>query len=168
MDSHKAENWANLILHVALISTFIGIFFFTYAAKVEERIVRDQVQYLVNDFTADAALYPAEIRQAIKNQLASSSVPDMSKADNMVAVNNAALLKKAAMVLGGFLAASLAVVYYLHKQYQFDIKSLLIENFIILMFVAVTEYVFITYVAAKNRIADPNHVKLMLLKTLIH
>jgi ABC-type siderophore export system fused ATPase/permease subunit len=154
---------ANIILHVIFISSFIGIFFFTYAAKVEEQVLKDQVDYLVNDMGSMIKFLPENTRNLAKAYIGTLKTPDMSAQDAQVEESNKKLLKKAITVIAISLLVGLGVVFWMYIKYGFDIKELLINNLIVLVFVAITEFVFLTYVGAKYITADPNFVK----KTLI-
>ena len=47
------EKIASTILSIILMSAFLGIFFFTYAAHVEKNIVKNQSANIINDLTED-------------------------------------------------------------------------------------------------------------------
>ena len=43
----KAFETSNVIMHIMIISVFIGIFFFTYGAYLEKKILQNQLDFLV-------------------------------------------------------------------------------------------------------------------------
>ena len=57
------EEIANIILHVILISIFIGIFFFTYGSHIEENIVKQQVAFLVENNKEFTSLFPQNTKK---------------------------------------------------------------------------------------------------------
>ena len=157
----------NVIISVAFIATFIGVFFFTYAKKIEQDIVKEQTASIVHDIVGDLKVFVADDAMPMLTMLTSQiPTPDMSGADAEAAENNAALLKKATkvIIIGNLIAA--AAIYYFYNQQPFDIVDMLKHNAIILMFVGVTEFVFLTYVARYFISADPNMVKYHVVKTL--
>ena len=46
-----SEEIASIMMSVLFVGTFLGVFFFTYASKVENQVVIDQVNYIVSDLT---------------------------------------------------------------------------------------------------------------------
>ena len=62
-----AKHAANIIIATAMISVFLGIFFFTYASKVEQKIVVTRSTEIVDDLitTAKNAI-PQDKKELIK------------------------------------------------------------------------------------------------------
>lgn len=155
----------SIILNVCLISTFIGIFFFTYAAKVEGEIVSEQVDFLVRDFTDGVlAVAPKSIVRDLRDNVKSSKLPDMSKVDEQAAEANKKLIQLASKVLGGLLVfgiASSLIIWRMNKDTisSSDMLRILKETLVILLMVAITEFVFITYIAKSYITAEPNQIK---------
>jgi hypothetical protein len=157
---------ANIILHVVFISTFIAIFFFTYAAKVEEEIVKLQVQYLVDDLTTNAFLLPDHIKKSIKIKLDNITLPDLQSADNAVKEQNKKLMDHAIKIMLVFSVFGLLSAYYMSSVYDFSFIELLKENALAIVFVALTEYLFLNYVVKNYISADPHYVKRTFLNEL--
>lgn len=160
------DDIANVILHVILIATFIGIFFFTYASRVEKEIVENQVDYLVKDFTQNLSQLSSEHKEQLKTAISTIQAPDMTKVDTVVNNMNAELMKKAGYVIGIMLVIGSAIIYYLYTKYNINLKSLMIHNAIILIAVAVTEFFFLNYVAKNFISADANRTKKTLISTI--
>ena len=166
MITNKAEYIANIILHVVLISVFIGVFFFTYATFIEERIVVSQVNYLIDDFADEIEVLPKTYKTVLNTVISNIDKPDMSVQDAQVKENNKALLNKVIIILSVSLVIGISSVYYLSRNYDFSFKELLYKNLIGLVFVGLTEFVFLTFIATSFRSADPNYVKRKILETL--
>lgn len=157
----------NVIMSVAFIATFIGIFFFTYAKEIEQQIVKEQTANIVKDIVGDLKVFIADEALPVINTITTQiPTPDMSGADADAAANNAALLKKAAkvIIIGNLIAAG--AIYYFYSQNPFDVVDMLKHNAIILIFVGVTEFVFLRFIARYFISADPNMVKYHVVKTL--
>ncbi len=158
---------ANIILHVAFISSFLGIFFFTYGSRVEKDVVKDQIDFIVKNFTDDITnTVPPEYLQRISPIIQTLQPPDMSKEDIEVEEQNHKLLIKAMSVISVVLAISILSVVYLSKKYNFDLWNMIKENIVILCFVALTEFCFLTFIGKTFRSADPNFVKFTIIQTL--
>jgi uncharacterized membrane protein YraQ (UPF0718 family) len=158
---------ANIILHVTLISAFIGIFFFTYASKVEEQIVKDQVNYIVKDFIGDSKNLLGPESEAIKQMLNNIQAPDLEEEDKMVKEQNSKLFSHAMKILVVGVLIGCCTVYWMSTKYDFDLMELIKVNLILLAFVALTEYVFLTYFGASFRSGDPNVVKKIILDSFV-
>lgn len=161
-----------ILLNVAVISTFIGIFFFTYAAKVEGEIVDEQVDFLVKDFTSSFVPFmPKTAITVLRDKIKNGKLPDMSGVDKEVEESNKKLKKKAFMILGIFFTVCVAIsllIWYFNR-YTIstgDMKLIVKETFIILLFVAVTEFIFIKYIAKNYLSAEPNLIKLNIIKLI--
>jgi len=157
---------ANIILHVILIATFIAIFFFTYASKVESKIVNDQVDYIVQDFTSDLNIFPQAYRDQLRKMVDKLTVPDMSEEDNQVVEHNRQLFHKVIKIFAAFVIIGLIIVAIIAYKYKLDVKTLIIKNIVVLLFIAATEFIFLTFLASHYRSADPNFAKLTLVKSL--
>ena len=152
-----------IILNVIFISVFIGIFFFTYASKVEGEIVKTQVEFLVKDFTQDTlTLLPKDILQEISAKLKNTELPDMKDIDAIVAQKNKDLVKKAYTALGLLLIAGIIICIFIYRSSNLninDIKSIIFEVFVMLCCVALTEYVFLNYIAKNYYSIETNTIK---------
>ena len=152
------EEIANIILHVTLISTFIGIFFFTYGSHIEENIVKKQVAFLIEDNKEFVSLIPNDTKKKIVDKINNIKL-DLAEDDKKFTEQNKKLLIKAATVLGIVFVVGVAIVWKMSEIYKFDFIHLLKENLIILCFVALTEFTFLTYYAQNYLSIDPNIIR---------
>jgi hypothetical protein len=154
----------NIILNVTLIATFIGIFFFTYGKKVEENIVKAQSEVVASHLAKDLKTF---IDEETSRKIASSLViPDMKAADEQVEKQNRQLQADAYKILSIIFVGGLLLSLIIAKRYKLNITSLLKTNMIILFFVAITEYIFLTYVGQNFISLDPNFVRRKILVSL--
>ena len=156
---------SNIIIGVVFFTLFLSVFFFTYAAKVENKIVKDQITFLVDDFTSGVSNFGYDKEKA-NILLESLEAPNLEEEDKMVEESNKKLLEMAKKVLIIFTIGAAIVVYYLSNKYKFDLKELIKENAILLLAVAVVEYIFITHIGGSFRSLDPNSVKLNIIKNI--
>ena len=163
-----SETITNGILHVVLISVFIGIFFFTYASRVEQNIVKERSREIVRDITNDIKTFAPKGSISFLGKIANQiQPPDLREEDKEVEEKNKALLEKATKVLAVLFVVGISVSLFLSYKYGFSFKTLLIHNFIILFFVALTEFSFLTFFAQNYITIDSNFVKYKTLDTLI-
>jgi len=157
--------YTHVVLSVLLISSFIAIFFFTYASRVERAIVIRQTEQLVDSLVGgSSALFPDQsyIRDAVQNL----SVGDMTRDDERIRVKNQQLFKKAALFIGIFAGCLFVVAVVLIYVSKLDWKRLLATNLVILFVVALVEFLFLTFVAQNYISFDPNYVKYIVLDNL--
>lgn len=162
------ENISKIILSVVVISAFIGIFFFTYEAKVEERIVKQQSEEIIKDFTSEfRSLLPQPILKDVYNSIEPSLVaPDLSELDEEVRASNQALVKKASRIIVIFVIIGLLLVALLCFIFRINPRDMIISTTITLLFVAIAEYIFVTYIVQNYSTIDSNFVRQKILNIL--
>ena len=163
-----AEDIINIIMHVVLISSFIAVFFFTYGSQIEQEIVQSQAENIVKVFTEDISLIiPNSTKPIIKAGLQERlKSPDFSKEDKEVEDHNKELLINATKIIVMFAVVGITVILVLASIYNVELTDIVTRNIIILAFVGLTEYLFATYIIKNYITADPNFVKLSLVKAL--
>jgi hypothetical protein len=165
------EEIINVIVHVVFISSFIGIFFFTYGKTVEKNIVETQTKNTIKAFGTDFSLFLTPEQKAKMKILTDATLeaPDMQKQDDAAEEKNAKLVKLAGKAIGILFAVAVAIiaaiVYFTEVSFK-DLGNILLKNGIILLFVALTEFSFLTYVAQNYTEIDPNYIKYKMVKSL--
>jgi hypothetical protein len=156
-----SQKIANIILHVILISTLISIFFFTYAAKIEEKIVKEQVEHIISDLVGPVKMLSPNYQKVVKMAAQLLESPNMDDLDKKVADNNKKLLIKVSIMILILVIVGVFIIYKVSKttRFGFDFKELMKHNAIILVFVLITEMAFITFIAKNHRMGDSNFVK---------
>ena len=80
--------FGNILIHVALMATFLTIFFFTVAAKTEADIVKKQVNFVIDDIIGNTFQFiPTEKeRKMLVNNLTNKlpGADDLKSADEAV------------------------------------------------------------------------------------
>lgn len=155
----------SIILNICIISSFIGIFFFTFGVQYEKKIVNKQIKYLVNDLTSDIlCLLPKNVITDLKDQLNNYKLPDTTNIDKIVSKSNNKLKKKALTIIAILLSFCFIVTIYLRSKYDNELTKEVIydvfkETFIILTVVALTEFSFLTLIGGNYMSVDPYDVK---------
>ena len=159
---------ANIILNITFAATFIGVFFFTYGSYIERQIIRDQMDYIVNSVYKDINTYvPNKYVNMFLPMANNIPIPDLLNADNIVADKNRQLIKTAGIVLLTLFTLGLSAAYVLSKKYGFNLRELIIDNIVVLIFIALTEFVFLTFIGRYYRSGDPNYIKLGIVQALL-
>lgn len=155
---------ANTILGLILISSFVVIFFFTYGSKVEGEIVKKQSINIVNDLMSTPdRVFPSEIKKELAKSL---SAPDMTSEDDIVKKSNDILMRKAFSMIGVSFVIGLVLVTIMSFVYKFSLKDLIMHNLIILIFIGLTEFVFLTFFAQNYITIDSSYIKLRTLQSI--
>tara|TARA_B100000085_G_scaffold280752_1_gene306212 strand:- start:271 stop:816 length:546 start_codon:yes stop_codon:yes gene_type:complete len=170
----NSKFFGNILFHVALMATFLTIFFFTVASKIEGQIVKEQVNFVMDDIIGDTFQYiPSEQERAILINNLASSLPDASdlkSADEAVKKNNEKTFKTAVhfliVIVGITIALLIAMAVLFNWDFQ-DIKFLLISGITGLIFVAITEMTFLLVIAKNYISADPNLIRSQAIKTIV-
>lgn len=161
-----------VLLEVSLIATFLAIFYFTYVKNVENNIVDQQISYLVTDLT-DISKYVLddEERQKIRDKLNEIQIPDLKEEDKRVINNNNKIENQATIYISvllsvGFLAF---IAYYIHST-KIGKGDIVFGDFmnalVILLAVAITEYLFLNLIVKNYRSVKVNNIKYKILENI--
>jgi hypothetical protein len=148
----------NILVALTIFSAFLSIFYFTYASYIENQILNNQIKILIDNLTYNIKDFNIDTKYLLKiiNQ---TKLPDLTKEDNEVTNTNSQLIKKALLIFGVFSLISLIIIVIISYIYKLNIKEILKNNFILLIFVAITEIFFLNVIAKSYRSLDPNIVK---------
>ena len=112
----KAFETSNVILHIMIISVFIGVFFFTYGAYLEKRILQNQLDFLVDDTIGSFKIFIPELSESIKKPLKEYQIKLDPSADIEVSKSNKQIMKKAMYaILVGFIIG-IIIIFVLSKK----------------------------------------------------
>jgi len=162
------EFGVNVAMSVALATTFVALFFFTYAKDVERKIVVKNVNYIVDDLAEGVVPFlPTELKKALYYKLDTINLPNMDAADKQVADDNHKLLVKSGKLFGTSFIILMVISFFISKAYHLDFFELLITNVLLLCAIAFTEYSFLNVVIFEWISADPNKVKSEVIKAVV-
>ena len=152
---------ANMLVHVSLMSVFIAVFFFTWAAHEEQLVIARQTREIIQELVdetktlVDNTATNDKIRQAF----AAIRAPDTTGADAQVATANGALVRKAALALGAGVALLALVVGFLVWRYELSLRHLIRDNLVVLAAAAIVEFSFLTFLASAYEPSNGAFVK---------
>ena len=163
----KAELTISILTNVLFISIFIVLFFFSYGSYIEKKVVINQMDFLslsVADLIKHSG--PEGVKK-FKEVLNTTQPPNLDDADKKVSESNKEIFKKA-MYANLFLVAITSIIVFGIYMYDrnVNITHILIQNSIILFFVALVEMYFLTFIAGKFISIDPNRVKYKVLENI--
>ena len=155
---NKPYRAANIISHIAIISVFIIVLFYTYGLSLEEKVLEHQIDFVVNKIkriiVAVNPNFNLEDNEMINNLQVKDDPATIKRIDD----NNNKLKKKSAIALGCIIGVAILLVLFIGKKYdiidddgvKLDMKTYLYRlgrmNLISLFFVGFTYIAFITFV----------------------
>jgi hypothetical protein len=153
-----------IISSVGMVMAFLGIFFFTYAATVEQEIVQINASLVVEDLLD--VISPILDDNTKASVITKLKYPDMHDADNEVYTNNKNVTTNAMGILAIIFVVLTTIGYgisYISKNNYMNIIGL---NLIILIFIGLTEYTFLNMIVKKFIAVDTNYIRLLIVKRL--
>lgn len=176
-----ADFTVNLVAAVVLFACFVTGFFFTIVVWEENKSVEDNTNRVVRELVQDLHdSVPPILVTSLKASTQDMTAPDLSKEDKSVADTNAKLLNDVLLVSG--IAAGAGVVFIIAVwaimrmragwrtarsgiDYP-DMRKLVVENLILLGWIAGAEITFLFFIAGRYRTLDGNVVRAEFIKTL--
>lgn len=161
----------SILTNVLFISIFIVLFFFSYGSYIEKKIVINQMDFLSLNIVDILKHFGESNVNQIRKSLSQMSTPNLVKEDKAAADSNSKILQKA-MIANVFLVCVIGMIvggiYYYNKSRNVNINmtTILVQNLIILFFVALVEMYFLTFIAGRFISIDPNRVKYKILENI--
>lgn len=170
----SSEGIVNVVLHACLYALLAVTLFFTYGSLVDGAVTERLASDIAGTFAHDlAAITSSRDAGALAAGLGRLEAPPDPHADEAACRTNRRLKTGALAVAGACAAASVALLLGLWglSYWRDDLpgwvaahvaigtapmSEILVLNFVILVFVAATNYAFQTLVRANYRLGDPN------------
>lgn len=167
-DFNITKLFIQVIINVLLISLFLAIFYFTYVKNIENSIFKNNIKYLSNDISSTILLAGPETYSIIKTKIDNINIPNLSKEDEEVTINNNHILTNAINVNVIFVIVVALIVFLIYHYFDnsFNLKTIIIQNCIILCFVGLTEISYLNYFISEYISIDPNKIKLAIINKL--
>lgn len=163
--------FVNILIHVGIMALFLTIFFFTIAQYFEKKIIEDQIDFVIDDFVGNSLKpVPEKTKKEIRKEINKAfDKQDFSKADESIKKQNKKIMKKAWIFVGTLLSIIFVIVLtfgFIFKWEIYYLKFLFNSALISLIFVAITETLFMFLIAQNYLSADPNKIKLKIIETI--
>jgi hypothetical protein len=162
----KAFDVCNILLHIMLISAFLGSYFFTFGTYLEREVLQDQLNYLVDTTLDPIKILVPTVSEDIKKKIKSYNFKINENADIKTEEQNKKTVDKAIKFITLFIVIGLIVIVILSKildrdgmTYEQFFKKLFMHNLIILIFIASTEFIFAFFFVKKYMSIDTNKIK---------
>jgi hypothetical protein len=171
----KAFDVSNVILHIMLISIFIGTFFFTYGTYLQKKIIKAQLEFLIDETVGSTKVFmPELLSDSVKKFLMEYQINLDNNADLIVEQSNKEIKKKALYAnLIGFVIVIIIILIVCKKldmegmtKTHFFLK-LIGYNSIALLAVGLTYFIFSRGFALYYMPLDLNKIKKKIIDNLI-
>lgn len=170
---------SNTLIQTTIIFTFLTLFFFSYVSKVENTDFKSQIDFVVdsvykrhskeiNDFTNSKGIDKNYIKAEIYGliDLDEDKINKTSNDENQdIKNNNENILDNAlfyvimtAIVSFSILCVIFIITYYMYGCYL-PIADFLKEGIILLVFIFITEFLFLNIIVKNYITANPNIIK---------
>ena len=159
MQINKPEFISKILINVLFITTFITFFFFTYGIYKEQQIVKYQMIFL-SEYIKDVFDINDELKLIINN------FKIMENDDQRIVDSNNEVLISTCKIIPSFIIFISIIIYYINNKYNINLKNIIMQNIIILIFIACTEFSVLTFFGSKFINIDPNKIKLYILENL--
>ncbi len=162
-----AKQLASIILTVSAMATFLSIFFFTYGAKIERKVLSEQMGYITNSLLGDFGfLIPNDVKSKIRDNLHKIKLPNLEDADNKVNDSNKLIIQNTIKIVVILLTSALLLTYGMSVYYDFNYYDVIFITVLSIIVVAITEFTFLTFYGSKYLSADINVVKYKIIDTI--
>ena len=161
-------------INVLFIAILISIFFFTYGVTIEENTILDQMKILSNDIINTFKLTGNTLNNNLNDYLNNNILTptnirkiEIDADDARMLAKNRPIIIKVIIFITLFIIIVLAMtIYFIQVQNVTNIKNIIVEALIVLVFIGLTEYLFLTFFGAKFISINPNNIKMQVVKDL--
>ena len=155
---------AHITFNTALISTAIAVLFFTYGKNVEKTIVKDQSAYIAETIADDSRVFfPKETRKIISDSMVA---PDMQQEDQEVEERDEKLKNQSLKIFIPLCIIGIFITLLICWYGKVSKKHVFFEGIAILLFALFAEILFLNIIVRNYKTADPNFVKMQILKAI--
>lgn len=162
-----AQKISDITMSVIFMTSFLTIFYFAYVVKIENDIVKEQIDFLTKNFVSEISIFD-NVTDKLKDGFDSLKPPNLSKQNKEVADSNKKIYDNVIKYVAIVNVLGLASIYYLSKKYNFNMFNMVKHNIIVLCFIALTEYSFLNFYVKKFISVDTNHIKYNILNKIFN
>lgn len=156
----------HVLVQILLVSLFITIFFFTYGTYLEKKVIKNQMNDIASDLLTDINLISSDLHIAIKDQVTKIAEVDLLEEDKKIQKQNARLRNITIGTISGISVVLIILIVVLSKYFEIDFKEILIVNVPAFIAIAITYFLFATYIGANYKSVDSNYVKKIIIQTI--
>jgi len=168
MNLNKSELFSKVFINVLFFSVFITMFFFIYGSFIEKSVISTQMDILTTEITNNTKIFGSNFDKLLLKYVNNINLPDLSAQDHAIETSNKNIIKTTITANVILVIILIGIIYYIYKKSNnsIEINQIISDNLVILIFIALTEYSFLTFFGSKFISIDSNQTKLSLLTSL--
>jgi hypothetical protein len=168
---HFSITATNILIHVAIVSFYLTLFFFIFEHNFKRNIVEKQIDTVIDDFVNKSLKpLPSNRKKDVKEQINKAFQNSRyENIDDEAKKNNKNIFHKSLIFLFTFLIIVIIIAVLLGNYYKWSskYKTFLINSTIVsLIFTAITELSFMFLISRNYTFTDPNNIKYKIIETL--
>ena len=164
----------NIIVHVSVMAIFLTIFFFTIASHQEKTITENQINFLLNDsIRSEISALPAPVKAKLKKQVDESldkNKAELARQDAEVTKKNQKLTDFMTNIIFITLIITTFIIFVAYSYFNWgwtELKYIFGSAGLTLIFVALTETLFLYMIPSNYLAIDPNKVKYKIINKIL-
>lgn len=172
MKDSKLVNYSMTIaIQVLFVFIFLNVFFFVYVVKEEKKIFQKQIRIIISDMFNDQSIksiinsFPnfkdtksvmLGLLGIIKRKIEQSTSSDNKHIEK---INNDIKKKSILLMAISTCVLSIIIMILICIGFKIPFYDIIKENLIILVFIGITEYIFLNLIAKRYRVINANNVR---------
>jgi hypothetical protein len=150
----------NLLLISVLAISFLTIFFFLHGADIEKEIVENNLNYIIDESIDNyVILLSDEQKKEVYKKLNEFKFDNMDEEDEKVKSSNKKLQNKSFIITGILIVCVFIIVSGIVVYKNYNYTEILLKNSILLVGIAMVEYLFLLNFGSKFISANTNYIK---------
>ena len=154
--SENIDFTINICIHVFILFTILSMFFMFYISKLETKTFGNEIQDAINNgvqsqYDALSIQNKVQLHQIFKNVNIDTIIANYSTPAEVVTVNNKFLFNTIILTDVFLLILIIGLSYIIKKSCQqcVPIWTIILENVVIFVFIAIVEFAFFNFIAIK-------------------
>jgi len=164
----------NIIVHVSVMTIFLTVFFFTIASRQEKTITESQINFLLNDsIRSEVSALPEPVKAKLKKQIDESldkNKDELAKQDAEVTQKNQELTDFMTNIIFIILIITALIIFVAYSYFNWgwtELKYIFGTAGLTIIFVALTESLFLFMIPSNYLAIDPNKVKYKIINKIL-
>ena len=172
----NCEDYSELILSVTLFVVFIVGFYFSYGLFMEKVVLDKELSHIIQSFKSNVRYLNPSMKMQIKLLVQNAKLPDNEDADREINNSNKKILGMAIGIACVLFVIGVGISFFLTTKWaaalfgghcgNMNYWSNILKNIIVIIAIALTEFMFATFIIANYISVDQNDVMYLFLKKL--
>jgi hypothetical protein len=149
----------NALVLISLYAVLTNILYIVYISKSENDIIKNNINYLIDNFLPNKYLLDESLRTNILNSLNNISIDNLKKIDEEKIQSNKDIINKSIKNISIIFIICMIFVFGWCYLFNLDFTQIILNNTIIIIFLLFVQLAFFYIIRTKYLLADTNIVK---------